>query len=181
VGKKLRAFRLEPELDDKLSALAESQSKDVTAILVELITAATRGEDPNRYAWLETSSCSALVHIEDGFYCAIKAPQHKKLGDGSNEDAHKICEAHKKLLAEKPIKAATPSTNDPKGIFYSCGLGALTDPERPEYVKSCPMSQNLQHHKYEWCLTADDGEPCPHLEERTIALPSKKARPQPRR
>lgn len=170
---KPRSFRAPEELDDKIQALAESKQKTYSDTLIELLTAATSGGDPNRYAWLETINCPALVHLEDGFQCVIKAPQQKRLGDGSNEDAHKICQAHKKLLAENPLK--TPILDAAKGIFYSCGLGGKTDPENPEYV-SCPMSKSLNPHRYTQCLKADDGEPCPHLERHTIALPSKKAK-----
>jgi len=35
--------------------------------------------------------CPALVHANDGFTCFIRAPIKHKLGDGSYEDAKKIC------------------------------------------------------------------------------------------
>ena len=89
---KFLGFRPSKELEDKIIALAESKGKNIADTIRDLLESATRGEDPNRYAWLE-KSCPALVHLNEGFYCAIHAPTAKALGDASNEDAKKVCKA----------------------------------------------------------------------------------------
>jgi len=108
-SKKLTA-RLPESTDEKLRDLAEARGKNLTDTIVEIIEIASTQPDfftqreasTPRYQWLD-DACPALVYLhqddedKEGFYCVEKAPHQKKLGDGSDTDARRICEAHQAI------------------------------------------------------------------------------------
>ena len=155
---KYRSFRAPTDLDDKIEALAESKKKSYSETLIELLNAATRGEDPNRYAWLETS-CPALQHLNEGFNCCIKAPIQKKLGDGSNEDAKKVCTscvAVKGELTQAKILKEQLASGIPADIPYCMNTGGKVRDDLKTVW--CPKAGN--EIKIGICRTRDNGKPC---------------------
>ena len=91
MGKTRRTFRIDGELDAKLIELAQALDKNLTETFIHLLETYI-GRDTNQYEFLD-EACPALQHLEEGFYCCFKVPKGKpwKLGDGSQDDARKIC------------------------------------------------------------------------------------------
>lgn len=87
-----RSLRVPDDLDDKLVKKAEMDGASLSSVMLSILEKAFNDE----YKFLD-AACPALVHLNDGFYCAEKAPTHRKLGDGSGHDARLICEAHDTL------------------------------------------------------------------------------------
>jgi hypothetical protein len=164
---------LSHELDDKLHALAENKNKTITDTLIELIEAATRGEDPNRYKFLDTA-CPALQSLNGGFTCCIKAPQQKKLGDGSPEDAKKVCtacQATKGILSVQAILAKGGIST-----YHTCGLGGVIDETDPDQIL-CPyetLGKPISITKN--CNVRENGSPCKYLQTHTIRIENVKAK-----
>lgn len=91
-----KTYNLPDDIIDRLKSLSKARGKNYTDTIIDLIENA---EKPTpRYQWLD-DACPGLVYLhqddtkKEGFYCVHKAPTQKKLGDGSPEDARKICEA----------------------------------------------------------------------------------------
>jgi len=159
---KMRGFRISTELDEKLTALLDAKGKNLQDLMAELIEQATRGEDPARYEWLD-KACPALAHLEDGFFCLIKAPNQKKLGNGMKEDARECCE---KCQAVKS-KALQREGNVQ---YHTCSMGGVTKPDDNEQV-ICPYGRSVtEYRSFKTCLMADDGKPCKHLATHNINL-----------
>jgi hypothetical protein len=170
---KVLHFRASQELDDKIRALAESKGKTITDTITELIEAATRGEDPNRYQWLE-KACPALVHANEGFHCFIKAPTKHKLGDGTNEDAKKFCtacQATKGILSVQAILAKGGIST-----YCTCSLGGVIDEIDSDKIL-CPY-ETLGHtiSITKNCKVRENGSACKSLQTHTIRIENVKAK-----
>lgn len=139
----LIAFRASQELKDKLHALAESKNKNITDTLTEMIEEKTRKEDPTQHKLLE-KECTHLVNLNGEFYCLPNASQQKKLGNGSIENAEKICNAchinnsiKPKIQTnpqspEKPISQSISST---KTDYQRTSHNELKPPKHPVRIK----------------------------------------------
>jgi hypothetical protein len=166
-------FRPSQELDDKIRARAESKGKTLTDTITELIEAATRGEDPNRREWLDTA-CPALAHLNDGFFCLIHAPQQKKLGDATNEDAReccKKCQATKGILSVQAILAKGGIST-----YCTCNLGGVIDEIDSDKIL-CPyetLGKPISITKN--CKIRENGSACKSLQTHTIRIENVKAK-----
>jgi hypothetical protein len=166
-------FRPNQELEDKIRARAESKGKTLNDTICELIEAATSGEDPNRYQWLE-KACPALVHANEGFHCFIKAPTKHKLGDGTNEDAKKFCtacQATKGILSVQAILAKGGIST-----YCTCNLGGVIDEIDPDKIL-CPyetLGKPISITKN--CKTRENSQPCKNLQTHTIRIENIKAK-----
>lgn len=92
-----RTFRVDRDLDESFSLLAKNLDLNLTDTFVHILKQAL-GENTNAFKFLD-DNCPALIHAEDGFYCAFKLPRSKpfKLLDGTAQDAAKACRACKEL------------------------------------------------------------------------------------
>jgi len=169
----LIAFRLKKELEDKLHALAENKNKNITDTITELIESATRGEDPNRYKFLDTA-CPSLQSLNGGFTCCTTRARQKKLGDGSPEDAKKVCagcQATQGILNIQAILAKGGTST-----YHTCGLGGVIDEVDPDKIL-CPYETLGKHISItKDCNIKDNGLPCKHLQIHTIRIENIKAK-----
>lgn len=105
--KKNKSFRIPVDTEKKLIDYAKSKGLKQTEAFIEMVNEVTEGvsesQPENKYDFLD-DLCPSLVYLypgdkkKEGWYCIKNAPNHKRLGDGSNTDARKFCLAHKNML-----------------------------------------------------------------------------------
>lgn len=167
-----RTFRYPGDLDDKFIEIATALGKDMSATFVHLLETYL-GRDSNQYQFLD-DACPALVHLEDGFFCVIKAPQQKRLGDGGADDARKICAAHNEILKRAELQKLLEQGGD--AHYHSCGAAGLIHPHDPDLIQ-CPYVTSMEHVSIKkHCQRRNDGKPCEYLRVHTVQVEALKPR-----
>lgn len=156
VKKILRAFRIPPLLDEKFVHYAQDLEKNFTDAFIFLLESAL-GEHENPFKWLD-DACPALVHLEEGFFCAIKAPAIRKLGNAERSDASKVCGACKSLhgIKEKAALATQLMKSDYTVLIPYCKKGGVFD----ESLKNVICPENGRRKRVDYC-TDKIGRKCP--------------------
>ena len=135
-----RTFRIPKNIDAKFTKYAADQGMNLTETFIFLLKSAL-GEHTNAYVFLD-DACPALVYLNKGFYCAIKAPNIKMLGDGSAEDSAKVCKACQQLkgiISQADLAAQLSKSNYQVDIPY-CAKGGKLDPNLKKIY--CPTIGN---------------------------------------
>ena len=165
---KRKTYRLPEDIIDKLISLAKARDKNHTDTIIELIDAASTQTDfltKNRFKFLDACPGVIFLHQDDdkkeGFYCVHKAPTQKKLGDGSPEDARKICEACqtiKGIIDQNELITKQLKDGFTVRIPFCANGGKLTTDLQRIW---CPISTDYK--TVTKCKTLRNGANCKHL------------------
>lgn len=106
MSKKPLNFRFDSDIVKRFKDYAKSKGLKQTQAFIAMLNEVTKGssesQPENKYDFLE-QLCPSLVYLysgdekKEGWYCIKNPPNQKRLGDGSDHDARKICMAHKKM------------------------------------------------------------------------------------
>jgi len=151
MARKTRTIRLGEELDAKLTELAQSLDKNLTDTFIHLLETYL-GRDSNQYEFLD-KACPALIHSDDGFYCAFKVPRAKpwKIITGSSDDARKVCTSCKMM---EPYREAQRQLEQLRKSGYTVDI--------PYCAKGGKIRENL---KQIWCPQIGDWKPIKYCEK----------------
>lgn len=124
-----RNFRISDELDQKLQEISKALDKNLTETFVHLLEAYL-GRDSNQYQFLD-KACPALIHGDEGFFCAFKLPRARpfKILSGSPDDARKACASCETM---KPYQEAVQQLDKLKQSGYTvdipyCARGGIVN------------------------------------------------------
>ena len=175
--KKRLHIKLPSEIDKILRDLANINGKNITDTLIELIKSTTESKQDNDYKMLD-DACIFLDHLyftdskKTGLYCTENAPKHIRLGDGSIQDAEKLCKSCriKKGLIEENKKLKQQIESNTVIPIPSCTQGGrLSDDGKKLWCQRTMQYEDV----HKWCKVVKNGANCEYLRWTQIEVKGK--------
>jgi len=171
-----KSFRASKELDKALQNVSSELGLTISDTIIKLLEESLnlREKDKDSDSTFLKNACPALVELEDGYHCVIKAPQQKKLGDGSLKDARLICEAHDEIMKLKNENQLLKNELSKVKVIKipSCMLGGRLSEDGTQI--HCPRGNVNRNVDVEnWCKILKNGANCDHLNWSTIEVKGK--------